>query len=198
MLLRSNAPVAGRPLEWTEIADPEPGEGEARVRVRACAICRTDLHVIEGDLPARKLPLVPGHQAVGVVERLGRGCTRLAVGERVGIAWLRGTCGECVFCRSGAENLCEGSRYTGWDADGGYAVAHDFGLDDLPFRQLALGDLTFGALRISNAPAAMVHAHGFGHAHADGPELRGSVREHDRLGSRRPLQIEDQQPLAAG
>ncbi len=120
-LLRRNAPIAERPLEIGEVSDPTPGPAEALVRVRACAICRTDLHVIEGDLPARRLPLIPGHQAVGIVEELGPGCRRLRRGERVGIAWLRWTCGACSFCRGGFENLCAGSRYTGWDADGGYA-----------------------------------------------------------------------------
>ncbi len=121
MLLRSTGPIADRPLERAEIEDPRPGPGEVRVRVRACAVCRTDLHVIEGDLPSRRLPLVPGHQVVGTVDLLGEGCTRLRLGERVGIAWLRGTCGTCAFCRSGSENLCESSRYTGYHADGGYA-----------------------------------------------------------------------------
>jgi propanol-preferring alcohol dehydrogenase len=89
--------------------------------VRACAICRTDLHVIEGELPPRRLPVVPGHQVVGTVDALGPGAGRFRRGERVGIAWLRATCGACAACRAGAENLCEASRYTGWDADGGYA-----------------------------------------------------------------------------
>jgi len=121
MVLRANAPVTDRPLEWTTVADPDPGEGEVRVAVRACAVCRTDLHVIEGDLPARRLPLVPGHQAIGIVDRLGPGCSRFRAGDRVGIAWLRGTCGKCGSCRSGSENLCERSTYTGYHADGGYA-----------------------------------------------------------------------------
>ncbi len=120
--LRRNAPILGRPLEIAECPDPEPGEGEALVRVHACAICRTDLHVIEGDLPPKRLPLVPGHQAVGVVERLGPGCRRFRAGDRVGIAWLRWTCGACGFCRSDSENLCDDSLYTGWHADGGYAA----------------------------------------------------------------------------
>jgi propanol-preferring alcohol dehydrogenase len=110
--------------------DPEPGPGEIRVRVRVAAICRTDLHVIEGDLAPQRLPLVPGHQTVGVVDRIGPGCRRFQSGDRVGIAWLRWTCGACDFCRSGAENLCEASRYTGYHADGGYAelalVPEDF------------------------------------------------------------------------
>jgi propanol-preferring alcohol dehydrogenase len=113
--------VAARPLALADVPDPEPGPGEVGVRVLACAVCRTDLHVVEGDLPPRRLPLIPGHQAVGVVDRLGPGCRRFREGDRVGIAWLRETCARCAFCRSGRENLCPASRYTGWDADGGYA-----------------------------------------------------------------------------
>ena len=121
MLLAAQAPVASSPLGLTELPLPEPGPREVRVRIRACATCRTDLHVIEWDLPARRLPLVPGHQAVGVVDALGQGTSRLALGERVGIAWLRSTCGACRFCAAGRENLCERSTYTGWTHDGGYA-----------------------------------------------------------------------------
>jgi alcohol dehydrogenase, propanol-preferring len=121
MVLRANAPADSRPLVLTERPDPSPAPGEVRVRVRACAVCRTDLHVIEGDLPPSRLPLVPGHQVVGIVDRLGEAATRFAIGDRVGMAWLRGTCGACVDCREGRENLCESSRYTGWHEDGGYA-----------------------------------------------------------------------------
>jgi propanol-preferring alcohol dehydrogenase len=121
MILQKQAPIATAPLAQVELADPQPGAGQLRVRVRACAICRTDLHVIEGDLPLVRAPLVPGHQVVGVVEALGAGCTRFAVGDRVGIAWLRWTDGDCADCRRGDENLCARSRYTGWHEDGGYA-----------------------------------------------------------------------------
>jgi propanol-preferring alcohol dehydrogenase len=109
------------PLARREVPDPEPGAGEVRLRVSACAVCRTDLHVVDGDLPPHRLPLIPGHQVVGRVDRVGPGCTRFGEGDRLGIAWLRHTCGACAFCRSGRENLCPASRYTGWDADGGYA-----------------------------------------------------------------------------
>jgi propanol-preferring alcohol dehydrogenase len=121
MLLRRPGPIGTHPLVAAAVPDPEPGPGEIRVRVRVCAICRTDLHVIEGELPPRRLPVVPGHQVVGTVDALGPGAGRFRRGERVGIAWLRATCGACAACRAGAENLCEASRYTGWDADGGYA-----------------------------------------------------------------------------
>jgi propanol-preferring alcohol dehydrogenase len=121
MLLRRQAPIHARPLEPAELPPPVPGPGELLVRVHVCGICRTDLHVIEGELPPRRLPLVPGHQVVGTVQGLGPGAQRFRPGDRVGIAWLRHTCGVCAFCRAGAENLCEASRYTGWHEDGGYA-----------------------------------------------------------------------------
>ena len=130
MLLSDNAPIGESPLAWREVPDPQPGPGEVRLRVRCCAICRTDLHVIEQDLPRAKMPVIPGHQVVGTVDALGPGCTRLKIGERVGIAWLRHTCGACGFCRAGRENLCESARFTGYHADGGYAelalVAEEF------------------------------------------------------------------------
>ncbi len=121
MILDRQAPIATGPLKARDVPAPEPGPGEVRVRVRACGVCRTDLHVIEGDLPPRRLPLVPGHQVVGVVDRLGRGASRFREGDRVGIAWLRHTCGICRHCRDGRENLCESSLFTGYHADGGYA-----------------------------------------------------------------------------
>ena len=121
MLLDVQAPISSSPLSLRDVPDPEPGLGEVRVRVRACGVCRTDLHVIEGDLPSAKLPLIPGHQVVGVVDRLGPGAARFRLGDRVGIAWLRHTDGTCAYCRSGRENLCESSRFTGYHADGGYA-----------------------------------------------------------------------------
>ena len=126
MVLRSIAPIENRPLELVERTVPEPGPGELLVRVHTCGVCRTDLHVIEGDLPKATLPIVPGHQVVGVVERRGEECRGpLKVGDRVGIAWLRHSCGECRWCRAGQENLCPRSRYTGYHEDGGYA---DFAL----------------------------------------------------------------------
>ena len=121
MLLHEHGPIAERPLHLVEIPDPVPAEREILVRVAACAACRTDLHVIRGEIPLRRLPIVPGHQIVGRVEKLGPGCVRFRPGDRVGIAWLRETCGTCEPCREGSENLCGRSRYTGYDADGGYA-----------------------------------------------------------------------------
>jgi propanol-preferring alcohol dehydrogenase len=130
MLLKNCSPIERVPLQRVDVPSPEPGPGEVRLRVVACAICRTDLHVIEGDLPRPKLPLIPGHQIVGTVDRLGSGCQRLKVGSRVGVAWLRQTCGVCPYCRSKRENLCESARFTGYHADGGFAeqalVPEDF------------------------------------------------------------------------
>ncbi|WP_458685907.1 zinc-binding alcohol dehydrogenase family protein [Nocardia tengchongensis] len=115
-------PIDDRPLTLEQVRVPEPGPGELLVRVLACGVCRTDLHVTEGDLPVHRPDVVPGHEVVGVVTALGPDTgTEFATGDRVGIAWLRHTCGACRFCLRGAENLCPRSRYTGWDADGGYA-----------------------------------------------------------------------------
>jgi propanol-preferring alcohol dehydrogenase len=114
-------PIADHPLHRAELPVPEPGEGELLLRVLACAVCRTDLHVAEGDLPVRRPGVVPGHEVVGEVVALGPGAEGFAVGDRAGVAWLRYTDGTCVYCGRGAENLCPSSRYTGWDADGGYA-----------------------------------------------------------------------------
>lgn len=120
-VLRTQAAIERAPLRLEERAAPAPGPGEILVRVTACGVCRTDLHVVEGDLPLVRSPIVPGHQVVGRVERSGPGASRFAPGERVGIAWLRQTCGACAFCASGRENLCEKSEFTGWHADGGFA-----------------------------------------------------------------------------
>lgn len=131
------APVEAHPLHARELPRPAPGPGELLIRVRACGVCRTDLHVAEGDLPPHKRPVVPGHQVVGTVEAIGPGEAlssagpragagdapqqEIAIGDRVGVAWLYHTDGTCRFCRSGRENLCERPQFTGWDVDGGYA-----------------------------------------------------------------------------
>lgn len=121
MVLNQIGPIDSAPLIMTEVPTPEPGPNEVQVKVGCCAICRTDLHVIEGDLPKRRLPIIPGHQAVGVVDKLGKDCTQLRIGQRVGIAWLRQTCGRCHYCTAGKENLCESTRFTGYHDHGGYA-----------------------------------------------------------------------------
>ncbi|HMK98142.1 MAG TPA: zinc-dependent alcohol dehydrogenase family protein [Acidimicrobiales bacterium] len=115
------APIADRPLRLVERPEPVPGPGQVRIAVSVCGVCRTDLHVAEGDLPPHRAHVVPGHEVVGHVDQLGPGCRRLQVGQRVGAAWLASTCGKCRFCRSGRENLCTSPRFTGWDIDGGYA-----------------------------------------------------------------------------
>jgi len=121
MVLPEIRPIAASPLVLREMPDPVPGTGEVRVKVSACGICRTDLHVIEGDLPPARIPLIPGHQIVGTVDRRGEGAGRFAPGDRVGIAWLRHTCGSCAFCAAGRENLCETPLFTGYHRDGGFA-----------------------------------------------------------------------------
>jgi alcohol dehydrogenase, propanol-preferring len=114
-------PVGERPLEMAEVPTPEPGRQEVLVRVEACGVCRTDLHVAEGDLPPHKNPITPGHEAVGTVAGCGPGTYLLKEGDRVGVAWLHATCGVCPYCRRGVENLCTAPRFTGYDVDGGYA-----------------------------------------------------------------------------
>jgi propanol-preferring alcohol dehydrogenase len=120
--VRRPAPMRRRPLDFDPaVPVPQPAPGELLVAVRACGVCRTDLHVAEGDLAVHRPGVTPGHEVVGEVVALGPGAEGFAVGDRVGIAWLRHTCGQCRYCRRGDENLCPDSRYTGWDADGGYA-----------------------------------------------------------------------------
>lgn len=114
-------PIGTRPLRSVERAAPEPSTGEVRVRVSVCGVCRTDLHLAEGDLEPHGTDIVPGHEIVGIVDRLGPGADRFRIGQRIGIAWLRHTCGTCRFCRASRENLCLAPRFTGWDEDGGYA-----------------------------------------------------------------------------
>jgi propanol-preferring alcohol dehydrogenase len=113
--------AAGRPLEWRELPLREPAAGELLIKIHACGVCRTDLHVVDGELREPKLPLVPGHEIIGTVAALGRGVDRFRVGERAGVPWLGFTCGTCESCRSGRENLCERARFTGYQIDGGYA-----------------------------------------------------------------------------
>jgi len=163
MVLNEIAPIDSSPLALSELPEPKPATGEVRVKVHCCGICRTDLHVIEGELPREKLPIIPGHQIVGTVDTLGPGCSRLKIGQRVGAAWLRHTCGTCRFCKSGRENLCESSRFTGYHADGGYAeyaiVPEDYayripdGFDDVAAAPLlCAGIIGYRALKRSEVP----------------------------------------------
>lgn len=119
-LLRAQ-PIEQGPLELVDLPPPIPGPGEVRLRVEACGICRTDLHIVEGDLALPKLPVVPGHQIVGVVDQVGEGATRFQKGDRLGVPWLYSTCGRCAFCQRGQENLCDAACFTGYHVDGGYA-----------------------------------------------------------------------------
>ncbi|MEZ0394592.1 MAG: zinc-dependent alcohol dehydrogenase family protein [Desulfurococcaceae archaeon] len=120
-VLREPAPVESRPLSIEEVQRPRPGAGEVLLRVLACGVCRTDLHIVEGELAPPKLPLIPGHQVVGIVEEAGEGVDPGLVGRRVGVPWLYYACGRCKYCRRGLENLCENALFTGYNVDGGYA-----------------------------------------------------------------------------
>jgi alcohol dehydrogenase, propanol-preferring len=121
MVLEQARPVEDNPLTMAHMAVPEPTDREILIRVHACGVCHTDLHTVEGDLPLPRLPLVPGHQVVGRVERVGPEAKRFAVGDRVGMTWFYSSCGMCGFCTDGKENLCSHARFTGYHADGGYA-----------------------------------------------------------------------------
>ena len=145
-ILRSPAPIETNPLEFTEVPKPEPGAGQVLVRVNACAVCRTDLHVIEGELTPRKSPITPGHQVVGIVEAAGEGAKLYPLGTRVGIAWLHSTDGTCEYCQAGRENLCDHPSFTGYTVDGGYAeyaLAEESFVYPIPegFRDLAAAPL---------------------------------------------------------
>jgi propanol-preferring alcohol dehydrogenase len=120
-LLDKPAPVTASPLRIADVTTPVPSNDEVLIRVRACGICRTDLHVVEGELPVHRSPLIPGHQIVGTVTSVGSNVEGFSNGDRVGVAWLNRTCGTCEFCRTGRENLCDLASFTGWTTDGGYA-----------------------------------------------------------------------------
>ena len=113
----------GRPLEWTELPDRQPGPGQIRIKVAACGVCRTDLHVVDGELPRPQVPIIPGHEIVGRIDAIGSGVVGLALGQRVGIPWLGHTCGACAYCRMLRENLCDRPLFTGFTRDGGFATA---------------------------------------------------------------------------
>lgn len=198
--------IDGGPLHLADRPDPEPGPGEIRVAVRTCGVCRTDLHVAEGDLAVHRPRVVPGHEVVGTVDKCGEGATRFSVGDRVGVAWLASTCGRCRFCRRGAENLCVGATFTGWDRDGGYAEATlvderyayrmPEGLDDEHAAPLlCAGIIGYRALKLTELPpGGRLGIYGFGgSAHltaqiaaAQGAELYVSTRS----GAARALAIE--------
>jgi propanol-preferring alcohol dehydrogenase len=175
-VLNSPARIETNPLEFTDVPAPNPDKGQVLVRVHACGVCRTDLHVIEGELPQRKSPVIPGHQVVGVVEKQGEGSDRYAIGARVGVAWLHHTDGVCQYCRRGEENLCDNPTFTGYSVDGGYAeyiVASEDFVYAIPegFRDeqaaplLCAGIIGFRSLRLSGIkPGGRLGFYGFGAA----------------------------------
>ena len=174
MVLTEQGPAEEDPLELTTPDRPVPGAGEVGIRVNACGVCRTDLHIVEGDIELKRKPIIPGHQVVGVVDELGTGVTGFRVGDRVGIPWHRSSCLDCDLCRSGLENLCDLARFNGYHADGGFAeytvapAAFTFPLpDDFPDLQaaplLCAGIIGYRALNLSNIePGGKLGLYGFG------------------------------------
>jgi len=164
----------GAPLEGAELPDREPGPGEIRLRVSACGVCRTDLHVVDGELPGPVVPIIPGHEIVDRIDRLGPGVDGLRIGERVGIPWLGHTCGACAFCNSGQENLCDRPRFTGFTRDGGYATAvvadarYAFALgetgDDVALAPLLCAGLIGWRSLVAAGPGPRIGLYGFGAA----------------------------------
>ncbi len=174
MLLERSADVGAGPLRLHDVPVPEPGSGQVLVRVRVCGVCRTDLHIVEGDLPLVKRPIIPGHETVGIVDRTGAGVRSVKDGDRVGIAWLQGTCGQCEFCRNGRENLCTRATFSGYHIHGGYAeyalVSEAFIYpippvfsDEEAAPLLCAGIIGYRALRLSGVkPGQRLGMYGFG------------------------------------
>lgn len=174
MLLERSADVGAGPLRLHDVPVPEPGAGQVLVRVRVCGVCRTDLHIVEGDLPLVKRPIIPGHETVGIVDRTGAGVRSVKEGDRVGIAWLQATCGQCEFCRNGRENLCTRATFSGYHINGGYAeyalVSEAFIYpippvfsDEEAAPLLCAGIIGYRALRLSGIqPGQRLGMYGFG------------------------------------
>lgn len=174
MVVSKGGDVNRNPLELQELPSPEPGSGFVRVKVRVCGCCRTDLHIVEEDLPAAKRPLVPGHEVVGIVDRVGPGVQTIKEGDRVGMAWLQRTCGRCELCTTGRENLCSQATFTGYHEDGGYAeyavVPEAFAYpipalftDEEAAPLLCAGIIGYRALRLSGVrPGQKLGLYGFG------------------------------------
>jgi propanol-preferring alcohol dehydrogenase len=203
-VLDKPAPVESRPLVLAEVPIPQPADDEVLVKVHACGICRTDLHVVEGDLPIRKSKVIPGHQIVGAISAVGSRVSEFKRGDRVGIAWLNRTCGNCEFCRAGKENLCDRAMFTGWTVDGGYAefavAPASFtyhlpdGFDDVQAAPLlCAGIIGYRCLRLtgietSDWSGAKLGLYGFGAAghvciqvaHARGAEVYVCTRDRER------------------
>jgi propanol-preferring alcohol dehydrogenase len=174
MQLKNFGFIEEEPLELVDISTPESGKGEILIRVNICGVCHTDLHTVEGELPEVKLPVIPGHQIVGTVEKSGEGAARFIKGDRVGVAWLYSTCGKCRYCRNDRENLCENARFTGYSADGGYAeymvIQEKFAYripeifsDEEAAPLLCAGIIGYRALRLSQIkPRQRLGLYGFG------------------------------------
>ncbi len=174
MVLEKPADVQAGPLVLRDVPVPEPSPGRVRVRVQVCGVCRTDLHIVEGELPQAKRPVVPGHEVVGIVDQVGKGVSTVREGDRVGVAWLQETCGRCEFCRAGRENLCGQARFTGYHVDGGYAeyllvpAVFVYPLppalsDDETAPLLCAGIIGYRALRLSGVkPGQRLGLYGFG------------------------------------
>jgi propanol-preferring alcohol dehydrogenase len=204
LLLHSPAPVDTKPLQFSEAQLPAIRDDEVLVRVNACGICRTDLHLVEGDLAVRRSPIIPGHQIVGRVAALGAQVVEFAIEQRIGIAWLHHTCGECRFCRAGRENLCERADFTGWTVNGGYAeyviasARYSYplpdGFDDLQAAPLlCAGIIGYRSLRLTGIdssawPSSRLGIYGFGAAvhvviqlaRARGAEVYVCTRDRER------------------
>ncbi len=174
MQLKNFGFIEEEPLELVDISTPDPEKGEILIRVNICGVCHTDLHTVEGELPEVKLPVIPGHQIVGTVEKSGEGAARFIKGDRVGVAWLYSTCGKCRYCRNDRENLCENARFTGYSADGGYAeymvIPEKFAYripeifsDEEAAPLLCAGIIGYRALRLSQIkPRQRLGLYGFG------------------------------------
>lgn len=175
-ILKHAKSVEQNPLEFTDVSTPSPHANEIRIKVSVCGVCHTDLHIVEGEIPTYQLPITPGHQIVGIVEKLGSGVTRFQVGDRVGVPWLNWTCGECAYCKRGKENLCENARFTGQHVNGGYAeytIAHENFAYKIPgvFSDaqaaplLCGGVIGYRALRVSNLQhGERIGLYGFGNS----------------------------------
>jgi propanol-preferring alcohol dehydrogenase len=174
MVLAGFGPIEGSPLHFSDVSKPKPDPGEILIRVKCCGVCHTDLHTVEGELADARLPITPGHQVVGSVERRGKDSSRFRPGERVGAAWLHSACGQCQFCLGGKENLCENARFTGYHVDGGYAeylrIPENFVYpipeifsDEEAAPLLCAGIIGYRALRLSEIrPGGRLGLYGFG------------------------------------
>lgn len=174
MVLETDGDVGTHPLQYQEVSDPEPGPGQVRVKVHVCGVCRTDMHVVEGELPHSTRPIIPGHETVGIVDRVGQGVRTIKEGDRVGIAWLQRTCNQCEFCQTGRENLCSQATFSGYHVHGGFAeyalVSEHFAYpipstfnDEEAAPLLCAGIIGYRALRRSQVkPRQRLGLYGFG------------------------------------